>query len=59
MLSELTTSNNQSALKSVLILVVMEYALGEATRMFTKEEVESVLILVVMEYALGATKKGE
>ena len=38
----------------VSILVVMEYALGEATSVWRAGQLSIVSILVVMEYALGA-----
>ena len=37
----------------VLILVVMEYALGEHSKTSGRNRTLAVLILVVMEYALG------
>ncbi len=41
-------------LVGVLILVVMEYALGEVIKKAGEKSNNDVLILVVMEYALGA-----
>ena len=41
----------------VLILIIMEYALGDGDRT-CKRICEIVLILIIMEYALGESRRG-
>ena len=57
MLSELEKYMAGAYSEPVLILVLMEYALGERCECWGWEPVGIVLILVLMEYALGGTEK--
>ena len=54
MLSESFFIIRNLSFRTVLILVVMEYALGGMSSM-SRTYLKGVLILVVMEYALGGS----
>ena len=58
MVSEFQKNSLTPKSRSVLILIVVEYGLGEVTYVTIGEAVKCVLILIVVEYGLGANVLG-